>query len=71
MSTDLMTVRFKAPGHVPQTGTSYDPGSVAEVPHAWAIDELGKQTIEPATAADLAEFQKPEKPEKPEKKPKE
>jgi hypothetical protein len=64
MSSDLMIVRFKAPGHVPQTGTSYDPGAVAEVPHAWAIDELGKQTIEAATAADLAEFKKPEKPEK-------
>jgi hypothetical protein len=68
MSSDLMIVRFKAPGHVPQTGTSYDPGAVAEVPHAWAIDELGKQTIEAATAADLSAYQKPEKPEK---KPKE
>lgn len=58
MSEQTMIVRFKEHGHVPQTGTSYDPGTVVEVPSSWAINELDKKSIEPATPEDLASYQK-------------
>ena len=51
-------VRFKVSGHVPQTGTSYDAGAVAEVPGSWAANELPRGTIEAATQADLDAYRK-------------
>lgn len=58
MSESTIIVRCKSHVHVPQTGTSYEPGAVAEVPDAWARNEMPLKTIEAASSADLAAYQK-------------